>query len=810
MKRLYWKRIVLTAAAAIAGMQIAGCGKTEELTAENIEFVYVPEHQEVNMKEGMGMDQINVIGDTIYFLTGNYDVTLGKEKQFLGSIKIGEKEPVLTEFPFAVESSIDCITADMDGNLIGIVRTRISEETGADEPETPEENEAAGTDEGEAEAGIESELLETDMEVDRDEYIMPVLLKMELYTFTTTGEVLSIIDLEEVYIKESYNQKTYVQTDKDGNIYIGCGTMVLVLDKEGEKKFDINVDSRIGRMFSTKEGEVCITYHGNTTDDNYLEVHKIDVTAKALGESLDNRALREYTNYIVTRGTDTDLLYNERSALYSSDSENIFYTYNFGDEAPVELLDWIDCDINSNDVESFTALEDGRILVIATNRNNHGVTELIYLTKKIGSEVPEKKILTLGILGLNSDVKRQVIEFNKKNQEYRVEIKDYVDHSSDDPYALALNQMNTDIAGGKGPDIIDVSSENLEKYAAKGILEDIYPYIDEDKELNREDYLPNVRKAYEKEGKLYTMPPKFYIDTAMAKASKVGERNSITHTELMEIMDQLPEETWLYEYATKSSILKTNLMMNMEEYVNWDTGECKFNSESFIKELEFANRFGMENVKRFSSDVVNAWIREDKLLFMDTYIGNVQEYQHCSAIFGEPVSLVGYPTTKENGSFLHAGGFLLAMNAKSGNKDGVWQFIRTGFTKDGQERLSAGRGGGDGFPVMISALEEKFKADMREEYYEDMEGNKQKRKPKITYNSGEVYAATEEEVETVRELIESIDTVYSFDGQIYKIIKEEAQKYFEGQMTAKDVAEIIQSRMQVYVSENRHPGFRKY
>ena len=38
--------------------------------------------------------------------------------------------------------------------------------------------------------------------------------------------------------------------------------------------------------------------------------------------------------------------------------------------------------------------------------------------------------------------------------------------------------------------------------------------------------------------------------------------------------------------------------------------------------------------------------------------------------------------------------------------------------------------------------------------------------------------------------------------EIYSIISEEAAPYFAGQKSAEEVAKIIQSRIQIYVSEN--------
>ena len=62
---------------------------------------------------------------------------------------------------------------------------------------------------------------------------------------------------------------------------------------------------------------------------------------------------------------------------------------------------------------------------------------------------------------------------------------------------------------------------------------------------------------------------------------------------------------------------------------------------------------------------------------------------------------------------------------------------------------------------------------------------------------------TAEEVEEFKEQLYSFKQRYNNDENLLNIIKEEAAAYFSGQKKAKDVADIIQSRVQIYVNETR-------
>ena len=96
---------------------------------------------------------------------------------------------------------------------------------------------------------------------------------------------------------------------------------------------------------------------------------------------------------------------------------------------------------------------------------------------------------------------------------------------------------------------------------------------------------------------------------------------------------------------------------------------------------------------------------------------------------------------------------------------------------------------------------------MTQEFYEDENGN-QIEQTKTTWGYDdfqmEIYAATKEEVEAVRELLMSAQKLSgSVNEQMVNIITEETEAFFSGQKSAADTAAVIQNRIQIYVNENR-------
>ena len=138
------------------------------------------------------------------------------------------------------------------------------------------------------------------------------------------------------------------------------------------------------------------------------------------------------------------------------------------------------------------------------------------------------------------------------------------------------------------------------------------------------------------------------------------------------------------------------------------------------------------------------------------------------------------------------------MSSKSENKEGAWEFLRYFLSYEYQK-------GSYGFPTNLKLYEELKQEAMQRPYYYDE--NDQKVEYDASYYLDGVDIPippmTEEEVQEVEDFLFSLNQVTVYDDDLMNIITEEAEAYFEGQKSAKEVAAIIQSRAQIYVNENR-------
>ena len=108
------------------------------------------------------------------------------------------------------------------------------------------------------------------------------------------------------------------------------------------------------------------------------------------------------------------------------------------------------------------------------------------------------------------------------------------------------------------------------------------------------------------------------------------------------------------------------------------------------------------------------------------------------------------------------------------------------------------------FPVSEKAFDALIEKAKENPYYIDENGEKHEISSSIGVDgiTVEVKALSDSEAEQLSRLVKTVSTTYSPDNDIFNIIEEEASAYYEGQKSIEEVANIIQSRVSIYLSEN--------
>ena len=637
-----------------------------------------------------------------------------------------------------------------------------------------------------------------------------------LVIYGLDGSKISEANLEKV-IKAAELDWFYVYNfveDSDGNFLMLCEGSVYAVNANGDLIYKISGDNGaedawVSDMVKAGDGRIFVRRTTSRMEgDKYISESKlieIDTANKQFGTEYDFKA-----NGSLMDGTDKyDLLISRDSGLAGYDVE----TGN-----TETIVDWLKSGIDTTALEGVSALPDGRILCITYNYNYNGGGSYSWsssdqviniLTEIDPSTIPDKKLIKLYALYLDMDIKRQILEFNKNSLEYEIELTSYDDFAVDD-YQDGITKLNNDLIAGNLPDILVLnSSMPVDSYIAKGLLANIYDFMDKDETISREDFLTNVFEAYEVNGKLYEVIPTFTINTLVGKTSQVGPEQGWTMEEFIEFVDSHPEASVFgSRWDTKSSMLSNFVSYNYRSFVDKETGKCSFNSDDFTRLLEFCNRFPKEfnySDEEYDENYWNTYearFRNGTSLLENAYISRfsrLREYELGS--FGEPITFKGFPGN-EGGSVISSY-TSIAITSKANNKDGAWDFVKYFYSEDYQDQYA--NNNAYNFPIRISSLEKQAESAKERPYWEDENGEKQYYDNNywIGGESINLGVNTDEDNARMMEFIKSVHVSGRYDQKVYEIINEEAAAYFEGQKSANEVADIIQNRVANYIAENR-------
>ena len=615
--------------------------------------------------------------------------------------------------------------------------------------------------------------------------------------------------------------------DAAGNLYVTDYNYIYVLDAEGKLLFKIDDSQYSGSLCRLQPNQVGILWYNyatgtaESTDENGQFFIPVDLETKTWGEKIKMPA----NVWNVYPGDDA---YD----FYYKNNDNI-YGYTFASDTKDKLVDWMACDVDTSNMYDSGMLSDGRVVGMTQDwSSDTAAYQLIVLHRIDASEVKEKTVLTLACMGLDWSLRSKIVEYNKANDQYRIQVVDYSEYATDDDYNAGITKLTTEIISGSVPDLFLTSSLPIDKYAAKGVVADLYTFMDGGSGLSRDYFVPQVLKAIEKDGKLYELPTKFSVETAYALSSIVDQYDTWNVAAVQDAMAQLQEGATVFSTGwTKSSVLNNCLTRNLAAFVDWTTGKCTFDSEAFQQLLAFCNSFPDDSTSddgiAYSSEAATVDTMDDpvwesdatrilsgKQLMATTSFYSFEDYIYNIYPVKDKVTFVGYPSESgEPGNSFYIQ-CPMAISSVTKYPDAAWDFVSTMIrqTNEDAESMYA-------FPISQEAFDKKMTAVMTEQYQLDENGEQvdwdedgePDKMPIGSYEvveNGEstwqqVYALTQEDIDQILSVINSATGIVDYDDEILSIVSDEVSAYFAGDKDVQTTANMIQSRVNLYVQEQR-------
>lgn len=483
------------------------------------------------------------------------------------------------------------------------------------------------------------------------------------------------------------------------------------------------------------------------------------------------------------------------------------YRYRPAAQTVQAVCRWLACGVVPGDLLSVAALEQGRFLALCLTDGQLQPLTLAPVDPDVQQTVTT---VTLGILSpLQQNLPglaRAVSDFNRAQAGIQVQVVDYTldGAENDGPW----QRLDRDIVNGTLPDILlgDVD----DSWLAKGVFQDLYPLLDADPELDRQDFLAGPLRAGERDGQLLRLMPGYYLDILVGPTALLGTQSGWTFEAFFALLESQPQAVRAIATANDAVFLLCTLVRNgYERFVDAKTHSCDFLDDTFLRLLEFCGRYSAADAPQDATAIdlrqafgeQTALAFEDSLLF-DQPFDRLRGYTYsCQGDF----TIKGYPCAAGDSGGIVGANQVLLLSSQCADTAAAWQFIRTLLLPQGQYNIChTGYAEGEGYallPLRRDTLEALAQQAMQPRA--TAAGL-----PSYLYQDAAAWqdpywcrAITRQEADRLIAALESA-TASTAQPQVVSIVAEEAAVYFAGDCSAQQAAARIQDRVSTYLAED--------
>ena len=545
----------------------------------------------------------------------------------------------------------------------------------------------------------------------------------------------------------------------DGQVFLLAGNNLIVFD-DGGKELSERQKVEVGnstRMAVTGQGVLVLLQENGSGDTISIWNSKKKRLEPAV--SIDLSFSR------VDGGTTWDLYLDCRGALFG---------YRMADGTLEKLFSWNALGLNSGAV---LELEDGRLVTNAGGgyEQKHPL-RILRPREDTGEESSVIRFATTSQF-MDSRIRTAIQTWNGEHPECPIEVIDYSVYNTGDDQRPGQLRLATDVASGNAPDIYDFSLEFMNSapsapsFARRGLLEDLYPYLDADPELKREDFLGGFLQAMEISGGLYELTPEFQIITSFADGRDIGDPSQWTFSSLNDVVSQKERYRYLFDqYMDREWWLANALAASDSKLVDWTNCSCNFETDYFRGLLEAAKQMP-ENGTGGDGTV---YVAQSEGLLYYMPIDLIWWANMGYDAYGEYCCFVGIP---ELGNIIYPQ-HSYAISSLSSHKQECWEFLRQFWTAHYERQFS------------FSPRRESIRHQLEQQKEQAVKDGSDKSHPLFLQAMEDFYS-----------VMDRVNIAARYDPQIWEIVWQEANAYFSGGRNVEDAMRNIQSRVSLYLAE---------
>lgn len=571
--------------------------------------------------------------------------------------------------------------------------------------------------------------------------------------------------------------------DAQGNIYLRGAQNVAVFTSEGDSLGSISVPfSYIMDLVYSREGAV-YALSSLDTDGAVPVNHLVELQAGSISVGQD----RTITGSVVATGQMGGICFLD---VFSEE----LCEYYPEDDITQGILSFAQYDIAVNGIQAFQVQEQSMRFIFWENWDSTKPLEILTLTKPESSEVlqdREKEQITLLSLNWDSNLAYRAQSFNRRSDTYRV-VVEVLNNGDVYSYKELMARLNTYLVTGKA-DLVLLNQQAYCNYKEKKVFEDLTPYL-KHSSIKEEDYLEELVEPLKYQEELYTLPTRFSLRGYALRKTDLGERSLCTMEDFLDYLEH-NQEIKLQWGGGKYWVLETCMKFGWERFVDWESGKCYFDGAEFkalmrrIAALKLDEKSYGEEWEELAAD--------GHLVFPELNIDNLLMIAAQEAFYNDELCWIGYPGAGEqNESYVFLDS-LLCILAKSEKKEGAFAFWEYYMKNQEEEGMLSGK----------KTLLEKHRRTSSQPQYEKNEMGEMEEVPIAYFNyssTGEVegyYALNERQGALVEEIFATLRMDETLGVTIQQIIVEEMNGYLMGAKSLEEAADIVQSRVQLYLDK---------
>ena len=526
----------------------------------------------------------------------------------------------------------------------------------------------------------------------------------------------------------------------------------------------------------------------------YLEEHEEaiqTIDAKSGKKLSDLEISTHYPACMDVNLKNNTLFYCDESGIYGTDEKGAL-TELLVDGELSSLSNYIDYYI-----DNFCYVNENIFLAFM---GNYASSQIELFRYEYDAELPTypQKELVVYSLKKNNIIQKLVSDFKLKYPDILVKYEIGMEESNAEMESDIMDQLNTEIMAGNGPDILLLNNLPWKSYQEKEILLDLSSDLESDLEEGK--VFENIFTAFQKDNCQYVIPISFKIPVLLQKQAQKSEVSSVEdllktvqNTEEMPLMYRNGQDLLRYIISVYwQKIQKEEGMIDQDE-LKLILQQTKSINDELRSKAGWAWDFYFQDQENTEIDL-DAFLYDTELMESDIQYGNIaMDLGYLSSLR----TLIHIPNFNQEYQIVSNHVFsplLVGINSKAEHVDTAKEFIKFALSEEEQQIFTGKIISISGLPVNQDVFQSMVKEPSEDEIQEQYK--------KTFDNLGIPFSWPKQELfDKLKQEITNLSVPAMEDPIVIQTILESGMPYLSEKKKLDDTVDEIVQKLRLYFAE---------